>query len=106
MTAYTPYPECIRSLNIGGTRVTGDITLAEGDNISLDYDEGTNTITISYVPDEVEGISNKDELLDAIIERFGKPICTINGVAPDAEGNFELIPAAGGCVELDTWPMA
>ena len=96
------YPECIRSLNIGGTRVTGDITLAEGDNISLDYDEGTNTITVSYVPDEVDGISNKDELLDAITERFGQPVCTINGVAPDAEGNFELIPAAGGCVELDT----
>lgn len=95
------YPECIRSLNISGTRVTGDITLAEGDNISLDYDADTNTITVSYVPDEVEGISSKAELLDAIISRFGQPICTVNGVTPDAEGAFELIPAAGGCVEIE-----
>lgn len=95
------YPECIRAFNIGGTRVTGDVILEEGENISIDYDETTNTITVSYVPDDIEGISDRDALIEAITDRYGVPICTINGVVPDAEGNFEFFSAPGSCMEVD-----
>lgn len=95
------YPECVRSLNINGTRVTGDVTLVGGDNIDISYDAEADTVTISFIPDTVEGIYDVNELIDAIATRYGEPITTINNIPADEEGNFALEPVPGGCLSVE-----
>jgi len=95
------YPEHLRALLIGGERLTVYVVLEEGPNVSLDYNPDTGTVTVSYMPDPADGILNREDLIDAITDRFGRPVCSINGIPPDAEGDFEVLTASGGCVAID-----
>lgn len=93
------YPECVRSINVDNTRITGDIVLTEGDNISLTYDNGE--LTIAYDPEEVTGIADRSALIAAITNRYGAPITSINSQPPDNDHNFVIGSLDNSCVVID-----
>lgn len=96
-----PAESVLSGFYIGGTYVTGDVTIQEGDGVTLSYNAGTNTITINAATtEESSPITSNSGLLDAVTERFGEPVTSINGVTPDNTGNVEI--AAVDCLEVTT----
>jgi hypothetical protein len=92
------YPESIRSITIDGHTYTGDIVLIESEDTTISADE--NGITISSTDEPIEGIDTYEDLLDAIISRFGQPVCRINDIYPDEQGDFGIEAISGGCVTI------
>ena len=93
------YPDCVRSLQVNDTNLTGDIVLQEGPNISFNLVGNTLTIDLAIDADTA-GFTSRDDLLNAIIETFGQPITTINNIAPDKNGNFYLTAEEGDCCTI------
>lgn len=102
-----PANVCVSSRSVTGVMVdgrilTGIVKLEAGDNITLDYNEASNTITISlnsaYYDDDVP-FSDRD-LLDIIIDQYGQPIVAINGVLPSEHGNIDIKPT--DCMMIET----
>lgn len=94
-----PYRECFTGFIVNGQRLTGDIIIQAGDGIDIDV-EG-NTITISTGASiENQLINNRTELIEAIIDMYGQPILTINGLPPDRDGNFTFEAVDGSCVQV------
>jgi len=96
---------CVQSIQVGSNLLTGNMILKEGDNVSFDIDLTANTITVNAVINDVDTsvlIGSDDDLLDELVNRYGEPIVSINGQAPDAAGNF----AVGGedCTNIVTGP--
>jgi len=88
----------VQYISINDQLFTGNVRLREGSNVTLD----TVTTTILGVPHTVVTVSaslnsssdiqiaNDDDLLAALINKFGAPIQTINGLLPDADRNFSF----------------
>lgn len=95
------YPESVRSINVGNNRLTGDIILEEGENTEISVDPVTNTITIGFPEDLVDGITDREGLIQALTDVFGEPICRINGVTPGDDGDFSLSVMENGCVRIE-----
>lgn len=101
-----PYPDIIRGISINGRVLTNEVTFVEGDNISLAFNDD-DELEVTYVPDSLEGISSKAELVSAITSLYGAPILSINGQPPSALGNIDILPDAGegedvSCVDITT----
>ena len=84
-----------RSLTVNGETFVGDVVLKEGENttISAEYDEESDTTTITISAKEIElstlSIKNDSDLLDALTTMYGAPIVTINEMKP-LSNNFDL----------------
>jgi len=96
-----------RSLEVNGTKHTGNIILKAGNNIDLstEYDSNSDTTTITI--SSIDSVNNLDiaitddaSIMEALVARFGQPITTINNVKPDALGNFEVVGA--DCTTIST----
>lgn len=93
------YPDCVRSIQINDTNLTGDIVLQEGPNISFTLTDNTLTIDLSIDADTA-GFTSRQELLEAVVEAFGQPIISINNIKPDKDGNFYLTAEEGDCCTI------
>lgn len=94
---------CVQSIQVGSDVLTGNLILQEGDNIVLDVNLATNTITVNAVlNDDDTGtvIGNDADIIDELTNRYGPPIISINGQTPDTEGNFEI--AGADCTTIET----
>lgn len=79
--------------------LTGTVTLAAGSNVSLTTDTATNRVTINS--GLVASTTTTDECgCNDAQEPTLPPIVSINGVFPDAQGNFTL--AGFDCTEFKT----
>ena len=94
------YPEILRSIRVDNHILTGDIYLEGGNGITLDI-EGDDTIIIDLDTDSTEGIQSKADLITALTGIFGQPICKINGISPNDNGEFLLDVPANGCVRIE-----
>ena len=98
-------PPAVIGIQVGDTIFDGVVTLEAGDYIGISYDENTNKITIAYDPTNgpADLIYDESSLLQAVTEKYGKPIITINGeVKPDEKGNIEINPTDCFMIETDT----
>lgn len=101
------YPDTWKGVSVNGKMLEGDLRFKAGDNIVLDFDEEGN-IVIEYKHPELEGIKNRADLVSAIAARYGEPILSINGIAPDINGNLDIVPGVeengkdASCVEVKT----
>jgi hypothetical protein len=87
---------CVQSIQVGSSVLTGNIILQEGDNVILDVDPVTNTITVNaVVSDDDTGIviGNDADIINYIINYYGQPIVSINGQTPDGSGGFNITGA-------------
>lgn len=94
---------CVQSIQVGSDVLTGNLILQAGDNVVLDVNLATNTITVNaVVNDEDTGsvIGNDADLIDELVNRYGPPIISINGQAPDSEGDFQV--AGADCTVIET----
>lgn len=95
-----PYPDSFRGLVVNGRMLTGDITLVEGDNIRLSFDEA-DRLVIAYEPPEVlGGLYTRADLLAALSDYYGAPVTTINGIAPNVMHDFTIDAGEESCVEI------
>lgn len=83
-------PDSVTSIVVDGHHVTGDIVLEAGEGIDIQYEESSNTITISSVT--AGGELTDEQFKQLIIDYFGRPVKTISGVRPDINGNIGLTP--------------
>jgi hypothetical protein len=93
----------VQSIQVGSDILTGNLILKEGDNITLDVDLVTNTITVNAVLNENTAgvvIGSDADIIDELVSRYGAPIISINGQAPDVDGDFTLAPA--DCTTIQT----
>lgn len=93
----------VTGLVVNGERLTGDITIVAGDNVRIDVDVPTSTLTFNFAAEQVDGIHNTRELVGAVSDVYGAPIISINNVKPDSEGNFTISSPDGtiGMTALD-----
>lgn len=78
----------ITGLVVNGTPLTGEIELVAGDNARL---EATgNELHVSFAGDASDGITSRDELIQAIAQLYGQPVIAINGAYPDGNGDFTV----------------
>jgi hypothetical protein len=88
----------VQYISVNDNLFTGNVRFREGNNVSLD----TTTTTILGVPHTVITVSaslnagsslqiaNDEDLLTALINKFGVPIQSINGMLPDVNRNFNV----------------
>ena len=90
------------------TTCTNDITLQAGDGIDFDVvssiDSATKqpvyTVTVKHTQDALEDtFASLDDVLNAVNAYIGTPIKRINGIGPDANGNFTI--STGDCLKLE-----
>ena len=90
---------CVQSLQSGAHVLTGNLVLKEGTNVSLEVNVSDNSITINTVGNQTpEGdtptvIGSDDDIIDALTEKYGEPIVTINGKKPTGAGDFKVTGA-------------
>jgi hypothetical protein len=86
---------CVQSLQVGAAVLTGNLVIKEGENVRLEVDNTDNAIIITATLSDDDGtiIGSDEDLLNALIARYGPPITTINGQPPDGSGNFQVIGA-------------
>ena len=89
-----------RALVVDDKILTGDIIIEEGDNVTVEVVGNTIKISAKEIepPDLV--INSDEDLLEALIDLFGRPITTINQEPPVNDGNFTL--AGADCVQMST----
>lgn len=87
---------CVQSIMVNSQILTGNVKLREGDNVSIrpvyNPSTGITEIVISASSSGTESggvsIASDEDLLDALIARYGQPIISINGQYPAATGEF------------------
>lgn len=93
-------PDSLNCIQVGDTKLSGDITIVAGDNVNISCDKATNTITINAAYPEDAMVSMED-LLNSLESRFGRPITTINGIEPTG-GNIDIVST--DCITLEASP--
>jgi hypothetical protein len=90
----------LHSIQVGSQIFTGDIKLKEGVNIRLipSYNPMTG-ITVITISADLGGVdtltvplTNDTAVFQNLVNTYGTPMTTINGVRPDSNGNFVLQP--------------
>jgi hypothetical protein len=86
---------CVQSLQVGAAVLTGNLVLKEGENVRLEVDALTNTITViaSLNDDDGTFIGSDADIIEALTNEYGAPITSINGQPPDGDGNFQVVGA-------------
>jgi len=96
-------PAGVRALVVDDEALYGSVVLRAGDNIDIartwDAVNGRHVLTFSAAsPAGSLVINNDQDLLDALVARFGEPVRTINGIPPDEDGEFKILGA--DCVDV------
>jgi len=85
----------VRSIQVGTQKFFGNVILKEGTNVTMTpvYEAVTDTTTITVSArltdnDSTVTLENDADIIDALTQLYGQPITTINGIDPDANGNF------------------
>lgn len=91
----------VTAIKVGDSYLTGEVELVAGDGIEITADDGRLVITNTKytVPDDNQIITADSSLLETVIDTYGRPIKTLNGVSPDEDGNISVVTseaAAGG----------
>lgn len=88
----------VTGIRVGNTIYDGVVDLVAGDGINITTTEGTGGVTTiqitapSRVPPEANTeVINDSTLLDELIDLYGSPVTTINGVGPTESGNILLV---------------
>lgn len=95
----------VRQLRVGDVFLTGKVRLVEGSGVTIETSEdsvsGESVITVSAGSSTSSGISiqNDSDIIDALVDRYGRPITTINNVPPDSNGNFAV--RGVDCADVD-----
>lgn len=97
----------VQYISINNRLLTGNVKLAEGDNINLDVEDRTVngvpetvvTIDATLTAGSALQLASDEDILNELIDRFGIPIQTINGLLPDATRNFGVTGADCTTVE-------
>ena len=79
-------PDVVTGLVVNGTVLHGEIGIIAGENVDINV-QGNN-IDLSFAGGLDSGITTRQELVQAVIDLYGDPILTINGVTPDETGNY------------------
>lgn len=90
---------CIKAIKVGDELFSGVVELVAGDGIKLEthVDETTKVTTINItntkysLPVQNQEITNDDQLVDSLVDRYGIPITSINGVRPNEKGNIDIV---------------
>lgn len=88
----------VQYISVNDRLYSGTVRLLEGDNIELTAEEETigglpvTTITVSASlnSDSAVQLNNDEDVIDALVARFGRPLRTINGLLSDVDRNFRL----------------
>lgn len=91
-------PDTLNYIKVGDDIVSGDITLEAGDNVDIEYIKDTNTIRISVLSPDT-AIAALEDLVAAVTDKYGAPICAINDVRP-IDGNIVIAPS--DCLTVET----
>jgi len=91
----------VQYISINGRLFTGNVVLREGNNVKMLVGTRTNhglqetviTFSASLNAGDPLLLTNDAQVLQALIDRFGVPIQTINGLLPDSERNFSVLGA-------------
>jgi hypothetical protein len=91
----------VQYISINGRLFTGNVRLREGSNVVMDVDQRTvngvqeTVVTISATlnADSNLQLVNDEDVLNALTSLYGRPLRTINGMLPDPDRNFNLLPA-------------
>jgi hypothetical protein len=79
-------PDIVTGLVVNGTTLHGEIGIVAGDNVDINV-QGNN-IDLAFAGGLDTGITTRQELVQAVVDTYGNPILTINGVLPDGNGNY------------------
>lgn len=77
----------VQAIIVGGTRLTGDITIQPGQGILISVKDNTIKIQVdqAYIDNLV-----RNNTVQQVVQTYGPPIQSINGVRPDNAGNITL----------------
>ena len=78
----------LTGLYVNGEYLTGDITFVEGENTALSV--SGNTVTVAFAATPSQGPTDTASFVSDMAAVYGRPITEINGVKPDANGNFTV----------------
>jgi hypothetical protein len=89
----------VQYISINDRLFTGTVKLREGANVELDVEqevvndtvETTITINASLNAGSTLELNNDQDVLDKLIQTYGIPILTINGMLPDPNRNFNFL---------------
>lgn len=96
---YRVAPPTLQGLEVDGTIYTGVVELQAGDGLSVeastDADTGITTLTIAVrdyeIPEDNKLITTDKQLLAMAMADYGDPVCSINEVIPDYNGNIAIV---------------
>jgi hypothetical protein len=95
----------VHSLQVGQSILTGNVILQEGSNVTISpsYDglTATTTIRISATVDagtSTVTITDDDTLIEALLERFGRPVTKIGTATPNSAG--EVLLEGADCINV------
>lgn len=97
----------VQYISINDRLFTGNVKLREGSNIDMVVDtqvvngetETTITISASLNAGAPLQLNNDQDVLDALVDNYGFPLLTINGLLPDSDRNFNVFGADCTSVE-------
>jgi hypothetical protein len=89
----------VQYISVNGQLMTGNVKLVEGDNVTLEVEDRTVngipetavTVNASLTAGSSLQLASDEDILNELINRFGIPLRTINGLLPDANRNFRII---------------
>lgn len=83
----------VTSITVNNNSLSGDIILEAGEFVKLEHDVDTNTIRVSVDTSNALDINMSiDDLIEAIKEKYGTPILSVNGITPGEDGDLEILP--------------
>ena len=100
----------VHSIGVGDSLFTGNVRLQEGENVTLSpsYDVGTGitTILVSANIGSLEALeiplTSDAAIIAALVNKYGRPIETVDHVQADADGNLTL--REEDCTEIRAIP--
>lgn len=96
-----PYPDSFTGFIVNGNRFTGDIILEAGEGVEINVTDDNHIVFTSSTDIDSSLIKNRDELINAIVTKFGNPILTINNISSDpVNHNFTITSDPGGCCTI------
>lgn len=94
--------DCVTGIRVGDSVATGDVTIEAGEYIKLDLDEDTNTIKISVDTEKLSGAPlTSEQMVEAIRNKYGIPVLSVNGIRPNDDGNFDILPTDCFMITVD-----
>lgn len=85
---------CVTGIRVGDTVLTGEVTIEAGSGVDINADPATGTITISASeyspPPENMNVTTDGELSAQLLDTYGRPVTSIAGALPDADGNISI----------------